>query len=64
MGPTLTAIVLTIFAGVGSMGGLLVGGLLLGVVEAMTAWVGGAMWRDVTTLAVLLLLLRWRGRVA
>jgi len=61
MGPTLTAIVLTIFAGMGSMGGLLVGGLLLGVVEAMTAWAGGAMWRDLTSLAVLLLLLRWRG---
>jgi branched-chain amino acid transport system permease protein len=64
MGPTLTAIVLTIFAGVGSMGGLLVGGLLLGVIEAMTAWVGGSIWRDVMTLVVLLLLLRWRGRVA
>ncbi|HSD50752.1 MAG TPA: branched-chain amino acid ABC transporter permease, partial [Candidatus Methylomirabilis sp.] len=64
MGPTLTAIVLTIFSGVGSMGGLLAGGLLLGVVEAMTAWVAGAMWRDLMTLAMLLVLLRWRGRVA
>lgn len=63
IGPTLTAIVLTIFAGEGSMGGLLLGGLLLGMVEAMTAWAGGAMWRDVTSLAMLLLLLRWRGRV-
>jgi branched-chain amino acid transport system permease protein len=61
MGPTLTAIVITIFAGVGSMGGVLVGGLLLGTLEAMTAWAGGAMWRDVASLAVLLLLLRWRG---
>jgi branched-chain amino acid transport system permease protein len=62
IGPTLTAIVLTIFAGAGSMGGLLLGGLLLGMVESMTAWAGGAMWRDMTGLAVLLLLLRWRGR--
>jgi branched-chain amino acid transport system permease protein len=63
IGPTLTAIVLTIFAGAGSMGGLLLGGVLLGMVEAMTAWAGGAMWRDMTSLAALLLLLRWRGRV-
>ncbi len=61
IGPTLTAIVLTIFAGVGSMSGLLLGGLLLGMVEAMAAWVGGAMWRDMTSLVMLLLLLRWRG---
>jgi branched-chain amino acid transport system permease protein len=61
MGPTLTAIILTIFGGVGSMGGLLIGGLVLGLAEALAAWVGGAPWRDVTSLALLLLLLRWRG---
>ncbi len=61
IGPTLTAIILTIFAGVGSMGGLLLGGLLLGMVEAMTAWAGGGTWRDMASLAMLLLLLRWRG---
>ncbi len=60
-GPTLTAIVLTIFGGVGSMGGLLVGGLLLGLAEAMAAWAGGALWRDLASLGLLLLLLRWRG---
>jgi branched-chain amino acid transport system permease protein len=59
-GPTLIAIVLTIFSGVGNMGGLLLGGLLLGVAEAMASWIGGAAWREVTSLAILLLLLRWR----
>lgn len=61
LGPTLTAIVLTIFGGVGSMGGLLLGGLLLGVVEGLAAWAGGGPWREVTSLGLLLLLLRWRG---
>jgi branched-chain amino acid transport system permease protein len=61
MGPTLTAIVLTIFGGWGGMGGLLPGGLLLGVAEAMAAWAGGAPWRDLTSLGFLLLLLRLRG---
>jgi branched-chain amino acid transport system permease protein len=61
IGPTLTAIVLTIFGGVGSLGGLLVGGLVLGLAEAIAAWVGGAAWREATSLALLLVLLRWRG---
>lgn len=58
--PTLTAIVLTIFGGVGSMGGLLLGGLLLGLAEGMASWIGGAAWREMTSLTLLLLLLRWR----
>ncbi len=61
LAPTLTAIVLTIFGGVGSMGGLVVGAFALGLAEAMAAWAGGALWRDLTTLGLLLLLLRWRG---
>ena len=61
IGPTLTAIVLTIFGGVGSIGGLLVGGLLLGVAESIAAWAGGALWRDLTGLGLLVLVLRWRG---
>ena len=61
MGPTLTAIVLTIFGGVGSMSGLLLGGLLLGLAEALASWAGCGMWRDLTSLGILLLLLRWRG---
>lgn len=60
MGPTLTAIVLTIFGGVGSMSGLLAGGLLLGLAEAVAAWAGGGFWRDLLSLGMLLLLLRWR----
>ena len=58
--PTLTAIVLTIFGGMGSMGGLLLGGLLLGLAEGLASWIGGAAWREMTSLTLLLLLLRWR----
>ena len=60
-GPTITAIVLTILGGVGSMGGLLAGGLFLGLAEAMAARIGGAPWREVVSLGLLLLFLRWRG---
>jgi branched-chain amino acid transport system permease protein len=61
IGPTLTAIVLTIFCGMNSMGGLLLGGLLLGLFEALASWWGGGMWRDLTSLTLLLLVLRWRA---
>ena len=60
LGPTLTAIILTIFGGVGSLGGLLLGGLLLGLAEGTASWLGGTAWREVTSLTLLLLLLRWR----
>ncbi|HYL79536.1 MAG TPA: branched-chain amino acid ABC transporter permease, partial [Candidatus Acidoferrum sp.] len=56
----LTAIVLTIFGGVGSRGGLFLGGLFLGLVEGLASWFGGAAWREVTSLTLLLLLLRFR----
>ncbi|HSB71404.1 MAG TPA: branched-chain amino acid ABC transporter permease [Candidatus Methylomirabilis sp.] len=60
IGPTLTAITLTIFGGVGSLGGLLLGGLLLGLAEGTASWFGGPAWREVTSLTLLLVLLRWR----
>jgi branched-chain amino acid transport system permease protein len=60
-GPVTLAIVLTILAGVGRIGGLLVGGLLLGLAEALAGWFGGAMWRDLIPLGLLVGLLRWRG---
>ncbi len=60
-GPVTFAIVLTILAGIGRMGGLLAAGLLLGVTEALAGWFGGAMWRDLIPLGLLIGLLRWRG---
>lgn len=61
LGPVTIAIVLTILAGIGRIGGLLVGGLLLGLAEAMAGWFGGAMWHDLIPLGLLVGLLRWRG---
>jgi branched-subunit amino acid ABC-type transport system permease component len=61
LGPLTLAIVLTILAGIGRIGALLVGGLLLGLAEAMAGWFGGAMWHDLIPLGLLVALLRWRG---
>jgi branched-chain amino acid transport system permease protein len=61
LGPVTLAIVLTILAGIGRIGGLLVGGLLLGLAEALAGWFGGAMWHDLIPLGLLVGLLRWRA---
>ena len=59
---TITALILTILGGVGQMLGLLWAGLAFGVAEGLAvAWLG-AQWREAFALAVLLGLLRWRGR--
>ena len=63
LGPATIAIVLTILAGIGHMGWLLIGGLMLGLAEAMAGWFGGAMWRDLLPLGLLIGLLRWRRAV-
>lgn len=61
--PTLIAIILSIFAGVGRTRGLLAGGWLLGAVESATTFYMGANWREMVTSLILigLLLLRPRG---
>jgi branched-chain amino acid transport system permease protein len=63
LGPATMAIALTILGGIGRMGGLLIGGLALGLAEAMAGWFGGAMWRDLLPLGLLISLLRWRRAV-
>jgi branched-chain amino acid transport system permease protein len=66
--PTLLAIIVSIFAGVGRTRGLLLGGWLLGTIESATVFYLGASWRELVTAMILiaLLLLRpeglWSGR--
>ncbi|MBW1990519.1 MAG: branched-chain amino acid ABC transporter permease [Deltaproteobacteria bacterium] len=55
--PTLIAIVITIFAGVGRTRGILAGGWLLGVAESLAAFVLGTGWRELVSAVVLLSLL-------
>jgi branched-chain amino acid transport system permease protein len=57
---TLLAITLTIFAGVGRIGGLILGGWILGLAEATTMVLWGASWREMVSALMLLFLLSLR----
>jgi branched-chain amino acid transport system permease protein len=59
-GATLIAIILTIFAGVGRIRTLLLGGWLLGLAESATILTLGSKWRELVAAAVLLTLLTFR----
>jgi branched-chain amino acid transport system permease protein len=59
-GATLTAIILTIFAGVGRIRSLLLGGWLLGLAESATILTVGSQWRELVAAAVLITLLAFR----
>ena len=59
-GATLIAIILTIFAGVGRIRTLLLGGWLLGLAESATIMTLGSRWREMVAAAVLLALLAFR----
>lgn len=59
---TVVAIILTIFGGVGQMGGLLIGGVLLGLLEAATILTLGPQWREPAFFVVLLALMAVRPR--
>lgn len=61
--PTLIAIVITIFAGVGRTRGILLGGWLLGVAESFSVYLLGSGWRELVSAVLLLslLLLQPRG---
>ena len=59
-GATLIAIILTIFAGVGRIRTLLLGGWLLGLVESATIMSVGSSWRELVAAGVLLTLLAIR----
>jgi branched-chain amino acid transport system permease protein len=61
--PTLLAIIVSIFAGVGRTRGLLLGGWLLGTFESTTVFFLGGSWREMASAVILisLLLLRPEG---
>jgi branched-chain amino acid transport system permease protein len=61
--PTSTAIIITIFAGVGRIRGILLGGWILGFVESSATLACGTSWRDMVSaiLLIALLLLRPEG---
>ncbi|NTU47588.1 MAG: branched-chain amino acid ABC transporter permease, partial [Syntrophobacteraceae bacterium] len=54
---TLVAVVLTIFAGVGRIRGLLAGGWVLGLVESATVLLLGSGWRELASAVALIVLL-------
>jgi branched-chain amino acid transport system permease protein len=66
--PGLKAFTAAVFGGIGNLGGAVVGGLLLGVIEAMGAgylgeWTNGAMgsnYQDIFAFLVLILVLTLR----
>lgn len=55
--PTLIAIVITIFAGVGRTRGILLGGWVLGVAESLSVYLLGSGWRELVSAVLLILLL-------
>lgn len=60
MEATLVAVILTIFAGVGRIRGLLLGGWILGLVESATTLLVGSGWRELASAVILILLLLLR----
>jgi branched-chain amino acid transport system permease protein len=60
---TLIAIIITIFAGMGHIRSILLGGWTLGFVESLTVYTLGSSWRELVTalLLITLLLLRPQG---
>jgi len=60
MEATLVAIVVTIFAGIGQIRGILLGGWILGLAETLAVYWGGASWRELVSGVLLILFLLWR----
>lgn len=56
----LTAAVALIIGGIGTFGGPVLGGLLLGLVQALVVWQISARWTEAVTFAVLILFLVFR----
>lgn len=66
MEATLIAIIVTIFAGVGRMRGVLPAAWMLGLVESFAVWALGVSWREMVSAVILiaLLLVKPRGLLA
>ncbi len=66
MEATLIAIIVTIFAGVGRMRGVLLAAWMLGLVESFAVWALGVSWREAVSAVILiaLLLVKPRGLLA
>jgi branched-chain amino acid transport system permease protein len=60
MEATLIGVVITIFAGVGRIRGILLGGWILGGVESATVFFLGASWRELVSALVLIILIMAR----
>jgi branched-chain amino acid transport system permease protein len=60
MEATLTAIIITIAAGVGRTRGLLLSGWLLGLGESLATLFIGTSWRELISAGILILILIWR----
>ncbi|WP_042464063.1 branched-chain amino acid ABC transporter permease [Neobacillus dielmonensis] len=58
--PGLKAFVAAVLGGIGIIPGAMVGGLLLGVIEALVSALGGSLWRDAVAFIVLILILIFR----
>ena len=57
---SLKALIAVAFGGIGSLGGALVGGILLGVIESMAAYIFGGGWADGVAYGAFLLVLLLR----
>jgi branched-chain amino acid transport system permease protein len=58
----LKAFTAAILGGIGNVPGAVLGAMILGMTEAMTTWGFGSQWDDVTTFAMLMLVLLLRPR--
>lgn len=58
--PGLKAFVAAVLGGIGIIPGAMVGGLLLGVIEALVSAAGFSLWRDAVAFVVLILILIFR----
>lgn len=57
---TLIAVIITIFAGIGRIRGILVGGWILGTTETLAAFALGGSWRELVSALILISLLVFR----
>lgn len=57
---TIKAFVITVLAGLGSVPGIVVAAILIGVAEALTATLASSGWQDLVGFALFLIVLVWR----